>query len=97
MVLGGFTSSGREVILDRLTVVEFLGGFADRAAIPAQFALGQTLAPVPESFDHLSHEQASVAAFEFVGGVNVEPLEVVRKFHSRCVEDETEGTTTPDG
>ena len=45
-------------------------------------------ATMPERFDHLGHEQASVTTFEFVSGVDVEPLEVVRQFHNRCLEDE---------
>ncbi len=97
VVFSRFTTSGRDVILDRLASLKFSGGFADGAAIPAQFALGQALAASPESFYDFGHEQASGAAFEILGGVDEEGFHLVVEFHRRRIGCSKNESSTPNG
>lgn len=83
VVLGGFTTARGDVIFYRLAGFEFAEAFADRGAIPTEFALGSALSAIAEGFDDLGHKQASVTAFEFLGGVDAEGLELVGQVHRR--------------
>ena len=85
MVFSRFAASCREIIFDRLPGFEFASAFSDGVAIPTEFTLGQALPAIAEGFDNPGHVQASVSAFELLGGLNVEPLESIVEFHRRSV------------
>ena len=86
--------TGGEVILYRLARCQLAPAFTDRGAIPAQFASGLALSAIAEGSRDPCHEQASVAAFKFVGGVDVEPLQFVGQFHRRLGRSQQKTTST---
>jgi hypothetical protein len=54
---------------------EFMHAFANREAIPAQFAFSPALAAGPEFFDRARHKESARAAFKHFGRVDKQHLE----------------------